>query len=65
MKWVGCATIIISITIGFVQTATFCYVDRNSLNYRNETECACEVLGVQSSAEAECLGDRVLAVNKQ
>jgi hypothetical protein len=65
MKWVGHVTITISITIAFVQTATFCNVDRNSLSYRNGTECTCEVLLVQSSAKAQSLGDTVLAVNKQ
>lgn len=48
-----------------IQTATYCNVARNSLSYKSETECTCEVLQAQSSAKAQCLGDRVLAVNKQ
>jgi hypothetical protein len=65
MKWVGHVTITICITISFVQTATFCNVDRNSLSYRSGTECTCEVLRAQSSAKAQSLGDTVLVVNKQ
>ena len=65
MKCVGHVTITISSTIVFVQTATFCNVDRNSLSYRSETECTCEVLRAHSSAKARSLGDTVLAVNKQ
>jgi len=53
------------ITVGFVQTATYCNVARSSPSYKSETECKCEVLQAQSSANAQCLGDRVLAVNKQ